>query len=204
VVIAAGLAASVPALGQSFYIGGGLGQTKADVDNAGFNAAVAGLPGVTGVGTVTDERDTGWKLFAGYQFHPNFAAELTYANLGKYHAVSTVQPGGGTIAGDVKLENNWSADLLGIWPFANNFSIFGRLGVLWSEAKVTLTGVGPGGVAGISTKDDDLSWKVGAGVGYEFTRQFGVRGEWERYRVSDGVGGRADVDLFSVSARFKF
>jgi len=209
-LLAAGLAASSSALAQSaqsaqsmgFYVGGGFGQSQADIDNAAFNAAARGIPGVTGASTTSDERDTGWKFFAGYQFHPNFAAEFGYAYLGKFGVTSALLPAG-VLTGEAKVENNWSGDLLGILPLGN-FSVFGRLGLLWSETKVTLTGVGPGGAAAINTKDDDLSWKMGVGAGYEFTRQLGMRGEWERYRVSDGVGGRADVDLLSVSLRFKF
>ena len=188
---------------SGWYIGGGLGQSKADIDAAGINAVFTSTPPITSAITSTDDTDTGWKIFGGYQINRNFAVEAGYVNLGKFSTTTTTTPAA-TFRGEIKVENNWFGDVLGIVPLGNNFSIFGRLGLVWSETKVNLTGVGPGGVASISSKDDDFSWKGGLGVGYDFTNQLGVRGEWERYRVSDGTGGKGDVDLFSVSLRFKF
>ena len=202
-----GLTAGAPALAQmklgGFYLGGGIGKSKVDIDNDNLSAQVRAVPGITSAATSSDDNDTGWKLFAGYQFHPNFAAEVSYANLGKFSFLTTTTPPA-TFSGEVKIENTWSFDLLGIWPLGNNFSVLGRVGLLYAEAKSSLTGTGPGGRVILGGKDDDWNYKLGVGVGYEFTPQIGVRAEWERYRVPDGFGDKADADLFSVSLRFKF
>jgi OOP family OmpA-OmpF porin len=212
-VAIAGLAVGGPALAQQkdsgWYIGGGLGQSRVNIDEAGINAGiVAQIPGLTAV-TSSDETDTGWKLYGGYQFNKNIALELTYADLGKFNTFTTftgVARGSGT--GDIKLQNNWSGDVLGILPFGNGFSVFGRLGLLYSETKTSATATRtaplPVVTVGLSQSDNEWSYKFGLGVGYEFTPQFGIRGEWERYRVSDGAGGTADADLWSVSVRYKF
>jgi OOP family OmpA-OmpF porin len=47
-------------------------------------------------------------------------------------------------------------------------------------------------------------YKLGLGAEFDFTKNVGVRGEWERYRVSDGFSGRTDVDVFSASLLYKF
>jgi len=207
------LAVAGPALAQQkesgWYVGGGLGQSRVNIDEAGINAGIAALvPGLTSV-TTSDETDTGWKLFAGYQFNKNIALEASYADLGKFSTFTTITGAAtGSGAGDIKLSNNWSGDVLGILPFGNGFSLFGRLGLLYSETKTsaTVTRATPLPVvtAGLSQKDNEWSYKFGVGIGYEFTPQFGIRGEWERYRVSDGAGGTADADLWSASLRFKF
>ena len=202
-----GLAAGTPALAQmkkdaGWYIGAGVGSTKTDIDNAGINASLIGI-GFASAATASDERDTGWKLFAGYQFNPNFAVELGYADLGRYSFSSTTVPAG-ALSGSVKIENNWSADLLGILPVGSGFSLFARAGVLYSEAKGSAAGSGAVAVVQPSFKDDDVNYKLGLGVGYDFANNVGLRGEWERYRVPDGLGGHGDVDLFSVSLRFRF
>lgn len=210
-LVAAGTLAAVPAYAQmkwqGFYVGGGIGQSKIDdFDTAGINSVVLSRPGVTSAITSVDDKDTGWKVFAGYQVNQNFAVEAGYVNLGKFSTFTTVTPFG-TVAGEVKMENNWFGDVLGIVPLGNNFSIFGRIGLVWSETKVSASGTippAPGTSFGIGRKDDDFSWKFGLGLGYDFTPQWGVRGEWERYRVSDGSGGKSDADLFSVSLRFRF
>ncbi|HKA45825.1 MAG TPA: porin family protein [Burkholderiales bacterium] len=206
--LAAGSLVAVPAYAQQmkesgWYVGGGLGQSRADIDEAGINFAFTSIGGITSAATTSDKSDFGWKLFGGYQINRNFAVEGGYASLGKFGTVTRTTPPG-TFSGEIKVENNWFGDVLGIVPLGNNFSAFGRVGLVYSETKVNLTGVGPGGTAGIGSKDNDWNWKAGLGVGYEFTNQLGLRGEWERYRVSDGLGGHGDVDLFSASLRYKF
>jgi OmpA-OmpF porin, OOP family len=207
-MLAAGALLAAPAYGQlkdsGFYIGGGLGWSDASIDSAGINAAATAV-GFASAATTADDNDTGFKLFAGYQLNRNFAVEVGYANLGKFSTITTTTGPAATISGEVKVENNWFADLVGIVPFGNNFSFFGRIGLLYSETKVSAFGAGPGGTVAVNSKEDDISWKAGLGIGYDFTNQFGIRGEWERYRVSEGSGGgKADVDLWSVSLRFRF
>jgi hypothetical protein len=41
----------------------------------------------------------------------------------------------------------------------------------------------------------------GLGLRYDFTKAFGVRGEWERFRTGGNVG---DIDVFSVSGVVRF
>src|SRR5262245_5537797 len=95
-LVVGSLGASGSALAQStgWYVGGGIGKSSADIDTAGINASIirAGGAGVTGVATGTDDNDTGFKLFAGYQLNPNFAVEVGYADLGKFSFISTVAP----------------------------------------------------------------------------------------------------------------
>jgi opacity protein-like surface antigen len=59
--------AQVP--GVDFYIGAGIGQSNADIDDVEV--------------TDLDEKDTAWKLFAGARFASVFGAELNYIDFGK-------------------------------------------------------------------------------------------------------------------------
>ena len=47
------------------------------------------------------------------------------------------------------------------------------------------------------------SYKVGAGVQYDFDKQLGLRGEWERYRF-DALGSKTNADMYSVGLNYKF
>src|SRR5438128_11066499 len=74
-----GLAAAVfalPAAAQmnmsAFYVGATVGQAK-------FKNACSGA----GAGVSCDDKDTAWRLLAGYQFNRNLAVELGYHNLGE-------------------------------------------------------------------------------------------------------------------------
>jgi len=42
------------------------------------------------------------------------------------------------------------------------------------------------------------------GLQYDFTERLGIRAEAERYRVSDAVTGKDNVDLFSIGLVFRF
>ena len=136
--------------------------------------------GIAGA-AVNDRTSTGGKIYGGYQFTPNFGLEAGYARLGKF----------GTDAGDVK-GDGYYLDGVGTLPLGNNFSLLGRLGAFRGKLKSDLAG-----------SDSGTSYKVGAGVQYDFDKNLGLRGEWERYRF-DALGTKSNTDLYSVGVNYKF
>ena len=84
---------------------------------------------------------------------------------------------------------------------ANAFSIFGRLGGYWGETKFSGDATG---------KKKTTNLTFGLGVQYDFMRNFGVRGEWQRYSKlkarADGDTEDADsnVDVLGVSVLYRF
>lgn len=201
-LIAAGVSSALAAdTGTGFYLGGNVGQSRAKIDTAGINAAcVAG--GFATCATTADEHDVGFKLFAGYRFHPNFAVEGGYFNLGKFNFTTVTTGPAATVTGDAKNDNGFNLDLVGIVPFDSSFSGFARVGVQTSKTTVSLAVPG----FAVSTSESKTNWKAGLGLQYDFTKDIGARLEWERYRIpnGDGTGGRADVDLFSLGLVVRF
>ena len=55
----------------------------------------------------------------------------------------------------------------------------------------------------LAGSDRGTSYKVGAGLQYDFDPRLGVRGEWERYRF-DALGGKSNADMVSVGLNYKF
>lgn len=162
VAIAAALAAlSLGAMqtasAEGFYAGAGLGQTTLKSD--GFK-----------------DDDIGFKVFGGYEFNENFAAELEYID-------------GGTAKDDgVKAETTaFAASVLGSIPLGETFSLFARIGYASWEID---TNIGD---------DDGEDLLYGIGGALNFSDQFQVRLEWESIDV-DG----ADADTLGVSAVIKF
>ena len=92
---------------------------------------------------------------------------------------------------------------IGAWPVSNEFSVYGKLGFYRGEAKASasLTGLGSGSFKETST---DLTY--GVGVQYDINREFGIRGEWQRYGKMGGgnFGGDFDVDVLSIGAIWRF
>jgi OmpA-OmpF porin, OOP family len=139
----AGAAFTLPAAAQyrspalsSAYIGANIGQSK-------FKDVCPGC----------DDKDTAVKLYGGYQFHPNFAAELGYTDLGEVSGVKG---------------NAWELSAVGLFPLANQFSLLGRLGAYHGELKD----------GGSNTKN---GLTFGLGAQYDINRNIGVRAEWQRF-----------------------
>lgn len=163
---------------RSLYLGASLGQTR-------FNAACDGSPLTCG------NKDTAYKVFAGYQLNRNFAAEGGYYNLGD---ASTV-----TVAGRSSFKVlGWELVAVGLYPVMPQLSVYAKGGIIRSRVSLSSNF----GIAG-----SDHSWDVtfGAGAQYALTPSASVRLEWQRY---DDVGGsntgRDDVNLVSGTLLFRF
>jgi OOP family OmpA-OmpF porin len=176
-------ALSAPAFGAQFgapgesglYGGAGLGRTDTEVNALG----------VTG-----DDRDNAWKIFGGYQINRYLGLEVGYHDLGNTAAAGP----GGSIDFD---STAWSGSLVGSLPITQKFAGFAKLGVARTETDSV--GVLRGTPVSLNERSTDATY--GLGLRYDFTKAFGVRGEWERFRTGGNVG---DIDVFSVSGVVRF
>lgn len=175
---AAGMALSSATMAQSmqqdrgWYVGGSLGQMEADGD----------CPG----GLSCDRKDSSWKVFGGMRINKNFAAEAFYGNWGEV----SVSSGALSATGEI---SSWGLAGLGILPLGDRFSLFGKLGYAQTDQEVTVSG--PGITIADSDDGGEVIWGVGAT--YNFTRNFGLRAEWERLNKSE-------VDIMSIGIQYRF
>jgi len=184
-----------------FYGGAGIGQSRAKFDEQRITDTV--LPvGVTSTSISSDDRGNGYKLFGGYQFNRNFAIEAGYFDLGKFSFSSTTAPVG-TIDGNLRVRG-LNLDLVGTLPLTERFSALARIGAQHTRTRDEISGTGADAGVSAMQRDGGRHVKLGAGLQYEFNRSMFLRGEAERYRVKDGTGSRADIDLYSVSLVFPF
>ena len=186
---------------SDWYGGFGVGRSKAKIDDARITSELLGS-GLATTSITDDNRDFGYKLFGGYKFNQNFALEGGYFNLGQFGFTSTTTPTG-TLTGKIKLQG-LNLDAVGILPLAENFSVFGRLGLQFAQAKDDFDGTGQVVVSNPNPSKSAANYKAGLGVQYDFTQSVGLRGEWERYRINDGVGNKGDIDMLSVGLVFLF
>ena len=184
-----------------WYGGLNIGQTRAKIDDVRINSSLLG-GGFTSTTISNDDRDTGYKIFGGYQLNKNFALEGGYFDLGKFGFTATTVPTG-TLRGDIKLKG-LNLDAVGILPFTEKFSAFGRVGFNSAEAKDTFTGGGLVRVLKSNASKRETNVKYGLGLQYAFTESFGVRVEVERYRINDAVGNKGDIDLASLGLIYRF
>jgi OOP family OmpA-OmpF porin len=196
-----GAQAAEPAAGANWYLGAGAGQARAKIGDSTVSTALAGTG--ASVATITrDETEFSYKLFTGYQYNRYLAFEVGYFNLGSFTFNATTMPAG-TLNGAVKNTVGANFDVLGTLPLADRFSLFARAGFQSSKTRDLFSA---GGFAlRTPTPSKNLnSYKAGLGAGFDFTRNVGMRAEWERYRIGDGYDDKLNVDVYSLSLLYKF
>ena len=206
VLALAGFAAvcSTPVMAQGapgWYIGGNLGGTRGDFNNDALNSTLTGQ-GFRINSTRTDNTSTGGKVFGGYQLTPNFAVEGGYFDLGRYNYSSTTLPAGG-FNGTSK-PRGLNLDLVGMVPLSDRFSVLGRIGAAYTQNRGSFSSTGLVPFNNLNSSRNDTNLKVGLGVQYAITDALAVRGEIERYRVSNPVRNRGNVDMASVGLVYYF
>jgi OOP family OmpA-OmpF porin len=90
-------------------------------------------------------------------------------------------------------------------PIADRFSIFGKIGLYKADTDLDVTVPGLGSA---SESDSNTDLTFGVGARYDFTRNLGVRLEWQRYQDVGGdfagVTLESDIDVISVAVIWKF
>jgi OOP family OmpA-OmpF porin len=138
-----------------------------------------------------DTKDTGFKVYSGGRINEWLGLEIGYTDFGR------IKAGGGEV-------DTWAVPLslvAGI-PFAERFSVFGKLGGLYGRTDVrptfdsTIEGDGRGRKSG-------WGWTYGAGAAFAITPTIQIRADWDRHEL-DFAGGRQDVDMLSAGVQFRF
>lgn len=142
---------------------------------------------VEGLGSDSDD-DHSLVFRGGYFFTPNFAAEVFHANLYDYSEEGYSGELDGLGLG-VLARKNFGAD-------NNGFYVQGRVGMFRSSVDISMEDVG-------SASDKSTKPYVGVGVGYDFTRNFGLGVNYTRYRADfDGVS--LDTNSLTAGVEFRF
>ena len=183
--------AAVPAVAQDagFYLGASLGQSKHHDVCEGANLSC-------------DDKDSAWRIFAGYEFSRYVAAEFAYADLGQTAAGANV---GGIIVNPTFEATVFELLAVGSVPLMDRLSLLGKLGLYRADSKLGGSGTGFGVTVPLSAEESNSDLTFAFGVRFNFTRNLGLRAEWQRYM---GVGGDdtgdTDIDVLSVGLLFRF
>lgn len=204
-LLALALAAiSLPSHAQ-WYAGGTIGQTKGSLGSGGQNEQLIGL-GFDDASTAFDDKDTAYRVYGGYRFHRNFAAEIAYVDLGRFELRSTVVPAG-TLTNRIR-SSGVDFSVLGLLPVSERWTVFGRLGVLAARAKASYSGDGSvfinDGEGEQSKRTSGIVYGVGAMA--DLTPRLGVRVEYNEYRKigDDLTGGEFDARVLSAGVQYRF
>jgi OOP family OmpA-OmpF porin len=181
---------------SAWYIGAGIGQTRAKIDQDRLTSSLT-ANGATMTAFSKDERGTGGKLYVGKQLNQYFAIEGGLFDLGKF-GFNAATSGNGVLNGDVGFRGV-NLDLVGQLPLSQRFSVFALVGMNYAQAKAHFTGNRLFATTNPNPTERKLNAKAGLGLEYKFSEALALRAEVERYRVSDAVGNRGDVDMASLN-----
>ncbi len=196
------LASSVAMADDSgWYAGGNVGRTAASIDDARITSGLLGQGLATSV--ISDrDRDTGYKIFGGYQYNKYLGVEAGFFDLGKFGYTANTVPTG-TLNGDIRVKG-LNLDLVGTLPITDKFSVLGRAGVTYTDASDAFSGTGAVSVLNPNPSKRGTNYKLGLGLQYAFTDSLAMRLEAERYRVDDAIGNNGHIDLVSVGLIYRF
>jgi OOP family OmpA-OmpF porin len=184
-----------------WYAGVGLGYGKIEFYPADFSS------GGSAQETIRDA-DLGFTGAFGLQMNRNWAFEVNFIQLGKFSYKYTQ---GANTQEDVYEVSGWGGSLLPTIPLTQNFSVFGRLGVLAAQTRNTIRNPAPaynGSITPIQV--NTTSFLSGFGAQYFINRDIGIRLEYQnlgKVGTSGACGtctGRANAQFLSASALFTF
>lgn len=134
---------------------------------------------------------TAFTLQGGYQFNKNFAVEAQYGDFGNIAPAGSLKPTGISVAA------------VGILPFNEQWSGYGKLGMASVDSKISGSGLAGG----------DGTYKKSAvtyGIGGQFNvnQALGIRFGVDRYSTGGSQGGWMLIDgkltVFTVGIAYKF
>ncbi|MDH3909231.1 MAG: porin family protein, partial [Gammaproteobacteria bacterium] len=173
---------SAQAADSGFYVGGSIGQSTLKVPSD-----VTDVPDFS-------EDDTGYKLFAGYNWN------LALFNLGVEGGYIDFGSPSGALDADTSLKIDADGlNLVGLGGLNfGPFDIYAKAGWVSWDASLSIGGVDPGfGLGSLSEDGTDLMYGLGARFALG---KLHIRGEWEEFDIEDSDR----VYMFSLGVAWQF
>ncbi|MGA7748640.1 MAG: outer membrane beta-barrel protein [Gallionella sp.] len=151
----------------------------------GFYVAINVGQASTNTYNLSSKTATAYNGLVGYQFNKYFGAEVQYTGFG-----SITGQGGGSH--DI---SGYGLNVVGTYPFNDQWSVFLRLGA----ADTTIKTVNNGS----DVSRTDVTWGIGGQ--YNFTPNWGLRVDYDSYGVGSSSNiGTATTSLASLGVVYKF
>ena len=190
------------AFADGFYGVGEVTHSIVSLDRSHFDNAL-GANGAAGVASSQNGNGNQWRVQGGYRFNGNLAVELGYIDFGK--AKYSASYAGGTASGTVKAGG---VDIAGLYfvPLTDQFSLFGKAGLVDAKVSSTLTASAPAALASGSTSTNVIKPLLGLGATYKLTEALDLRTDFDHVSGLGKAGntGTMKDNMFSVGVSFKF
>jgi opacity protein-like surface antigen len=164
----------IAAADSGFFVGGSFGSATID----------------DGFDDVNLDTDTSaYRFVGGYQFSDLFGLEIGYQDFGDFDENLIISPISSLIS--ISAEG-WTAGGTLDLPLSDNFSLFGRGGVFFWEADVSIDGFS------INVPSDENPY-YGAGARLKVSSNLSLIGDWSRFELDE-----VDTDVFSIGLQYRF
>lgn len=202
---------SAHAFDDYWYVGLGVGYSRVQFYPVDFS--FFGAPSCSPSGPCSESKkefDAGFKGFMGYQINRNWAAEVSYATVGKFHYK---YDDGSVIRDAVYKVTGVGFSLVPTVPLTRNFSLYGRLGAFFSQTRLTIYNDGfVVGATSAARQESQVSALTGFGAQYFFDEESGIRIEYENFGTvgscptspCPGNTGRVNAKMASINMIFPF
>ena len=182
---------SVFAQESNWYMGASAGQTKFDT-------------GITPITASLDDKDSGFKIFGGYDIDKNFSVEAHYVDFGEASLSGTngqtFRRDGTTSqfnsAASIKSKASaWGVAVIAGIPVTESVRPFAKVGFNRVSSELTVTST-----TATSTKENSTESLYGVGVEYSLTKAIALRIEYEIHNGDDDL----EAKLLSAGLKFRF
>ncbi len=185
-----------------FYGVGQVTRSQASLEKNYFNGQLAGA-GATGLSSSTDGSGYQWRLQGGYRFNQYLAVEAGYIDFGQ--ADYKASYAGGSARGKLKAGG---ADLVALasLPVNQDFSVFGKAGLVFAHVQSSLAAGAPAGLASDSSNSNVVRPLLGIGANYKLTEHLDLRADFDHV---SGLGdshktGKMDSNMVSLGFAYGF
>ncbi len=136
-----------------------------------------------------DDSSTSFRITGGWRFNDSFALEAGYHNFGDFE--QTVSING--LESRAKLSaDGFTLGVLGSFPIADKFEIFGRTGMFFWNGDAEINNVS-------QATPESINPFFGGGISYAINDKLLLSGDWTRYELEDTNSG-----VFSVGIQYRF
>lgn len=151
--------------------------------------------------------DFAYNIFLGYNFNKYAGVEIGYIDLGEPSDTYRIEDEG-TYKEEVDVElHGMDLAVIARYPFANDFDVHGKLGVIWWTPKITdkLTDVDYGYWDKVTVEQDATDLLYGVGVAYTYDERLVLSLDWQNFElggVGDFIGGNTSAWMFGAAWKF--
>lgn len=187
---------------EGLYITGEVSHAKDSLNRNYFDNSLTAA-GAAGLSSSSTGSSNQWRLQGGYRFNPNFAAEVGYIDFGSTRYSATY--GGGTALGSLEAGGVDAAELV-LLPLDNNFTVFGKAGIVVARVKATYPAETVANLAVTDTATTVVRPLLGVGALYKLTQNLDLRAEFDHVSKlgASTKTGTMNANMFSLGVAYNF